>query len=64
MINDNKYKPELTPLENDISFLSTKIGANKSKDVMIVFEIDDKDSKGTKSLTVETKDKRTKIELN
>ena len=64
LINDNKYKPKLTPLENDISFLSCKIGAKKSKDIIIVFEINDKDSKKAKSLMVETKDKKTTIELD
>ena len=52
------YKPQFTLLENDLRYIDVMVGANKSTEALLVFEISDQTNISNMKLTV-TKDKST-----
>ncbi len=52
------YKPQFTLLENDLRYIDVMIGANKSTEALLVFEVSDQTDTSNMKLTV-TKDKST-----
>jgi hypothetical protein len=52
------YKPQFTLLENDLRYIDVMVGANKSTEALLVFEVSDQTDTSNMKLTV-TKDKST-----
>lgn len=61
--NGDKVKPLLTLLMNDIQYLNLDIAANKTKDAVIVFEVDKNEDLSNTSLKVTRKDMTSSIDL-
>lgn len=61
--NGEIVKPLLTLLMNDIQYLNLDIAANKTKDAVIVFEVDKNEDLSNSTLTVTRKDMTSNIDL-